>query len=302
MTTRRRRWDVLLSAALFLLLALLFVPECDDCYFIYWDFASWKDFLLVRPIPQEGVVLGVPSNGRYLGNLLGLILGKLAFSPLWPLRVLILGGGMLGLTLLLSRFFQGGPAGGRESFALALFLVVWAPWGIWQQVYSWSAAWANYLAPTLLLLPLLLLLRQGRPGPLAPRPAPLPVHRSVHRAQYRLSGPPLLRYGSGRTGPRPPGPPAAPSLRAALLAGSWAGLALSMTNSVFAQVDSGLRGVGLDLARDNPACHLYRGPPPPHSPLPDHQPPAAVAGTAAGLPPLEAVGLPPPPPPPLYRL
>ena len=163
MTTRRRRWDVLLSAALFLLLALLFVPECDDCYFIYWDFASWKDFLLVRPIPQEGVVLGVPSNGRYLGNLLGLILGKLAFSPLWPLRVLILGGGMLGLTLLLSRFFQGGPAGGRESFALALFLVVWAPWGIWQQVYSWSAAWANYLAPTLLLLPLLLLLRQGRP-------------------------------------------------------------------------------------------------------------------------------------------
>lgn len=64
MTTRRRRWDVLLSAALFLLLALLFVPECDDCYFIYWDFASWKDFLLVRPIPQEGVVLGVPSNGR----------------------------------------------------------------------------------------------------------------------------------------------------------------------------------------------------------------------------------------------
>lgn len=197
MTTRRRRWDVLLSAALFLLLALLFVPECDDCYFIYWDFASWKDFLLVRPIPQEGVVLGVPSNGRYLGNLLGLILGKLAFSPLWPLRVLILGGGMLGLTLLLSRFFQGGPAGGRESFALALFLVVWAPWGIWQQVYSWSAAWANYLVPALRgLLP-------------------------------------------------------APSLRAALLAGSWAGLALSMTNSVFAQVDSGLRGVGLDLARDN---------------------------------------------------
>ena len=30
MTTRRRRWDVLLSAALFLLLALLYVPECDD--------------------------------------------------------------------------------------------------------------------------------------------------------------------------------------------------------------------------------------------------------------------------------
>ena len=75
-----------------------------------------------------------------------------------------------------------------------------------------------------------------------------------------------------------------------------------MTNSVFAQVDSGLRGVGLDLARDNlPVIFtevLLR-------PIPlclTISLPAAVAGTAAGLPPLEAVGLPPPPPPPLYRL
>lgn len=201
MTTRRRRWDVLLSAALFLLLALLFVPECDDCYFIYWDFASWKDFLLVRPIPQEGVVLGVPSNGRYLGNLLGLILGKLAFSPLWPLRVLILGGGMLGLTLL--------------------------------------------------LLPLLLLLRQGRPDRW---PLVLLLSLSIglfteHNTVYLV----LLSSAMALAGlvPALRGLLPAPSLRAALLAGSWAGLALSMTNSVFAQVDSGLRGVGLDLARDN---------------------------------------------------
>ena len=206
MTTRRRRWDVLLSAALFLLLALLFVPECDDCYFIYWDFASWKDFLLVRPIPQEGVVLGVPSNGRYLGNLLGLILGKLAFSPLWPLRVLILGSGMLGLTLLLSRFFQGGPAGGRESFALGPSSWWYGPPGasgsrctaglrpgptIWPPPCSCSPCFSCSARAA---------------GPLAPRPAPLPVHRPVHRAQYRLSGPPLLRYGSGWTGPRPPPP------------------------------------------------------------------------------------------------
>ena len=180
MTTRRRRWDVLLSAALFLLLALLFVPECDDCYFIYWDFASWKDFLLVRPIPQEGVVLGVPSNGRYLGNLLGLILGKLAFSPLWPLRVLILGGGMLGLTLLL-------------SLSIGLFT-------------EHNTVYLVLLSSAMALAGLVPALRGLLP---------------------------------------------APSLRAALLAGSWAGLALSMTNSVFAQVDSGLRGVGLDLARDN---------------------------------------------------
>ena len=114
MTTRRRRWDVLLSAALFLLLALLFVPECDDCYFIYWDFASWKDFLLVRPIPQEGVVLGVPSNGRYLGNLLGVLQAKLYVTPLAFLRGVLLGGALIALVLLLARRFRS-RAVGRPS-------------------------------------------------------------------------------------------------------------------------------------------------------------------------------------------
>ena len=134
---------------------------------------------------------------------------------------------MLGLTLLLSRFFQGGPAGGRESFALALFLVVWAPWGIWQQVYSWSAAWANYLAPTLLLLPLLLLLRQGRPDRW---PLVLLLSLSIglfteHNTAYLV----LLSSAMALAGlvPRPPGPPAHPVSQAALLAGSWARLALA---------------------------------------------------------------------------
>lgn len=302
MTTRRRRWDVLLSAALFLLLALLFVPECDDCYFIYWDFASWKDFLLVRPIPQEGVVLGVPSNGRYLGNLLGLILGKLAFSPLWPLRVLILGGGMLGLTLLLSRFFQGG-AGRRPGILCPGPL----PGGMGplghlaagvQLVCGLGQLSGPHPAPAPPASPA----PPGAAGPLAPRPAPLPVHRPVHRAQYRLSGPPLLRYGSGRTGPRPPGPPARP-----VSPGRPAGRQLGRAGPEHDQLrlrSGGQRpaGGGAGSGPGQPACHLYRGPPPPHSPLPDHQPPAAVAGTAAGLPPLEAVGLPPPPPPPLHRL
>ncbi len=290
MTTRRRRWDVLLSAALFLLLALLFVPECDDCYFIYWDFASWKDFLLVRPIPQEGVVLGVPSNGRYLGNLLGLILGKLAFSPLWPLRVLILGGGMLGLTLLLSRFFQGGPAGGRESFALALFLVVWAPGASGSRCTAGLRPGPTIWPPTLLLLPLLLLLRQGRPDRW---PLVLLLSLSIglfteHNTAYLV----LLSSAMALAGlvPRPPGPPARP-----VSPGRPAGRQLGRAGPEHDQLrlrSGGQRpaGGGAGSGPGQPACHLYRGPPPPHSPLPDHQPPAAVAGTAAGLPPAGGCG------------
>ena len=57
------------------MLGLLFVPECDDCYFIFWKFDSWQDLLLTRPNTQDALVVGVPHNGRYLGNLLGLILG-----------------------------------------------------------------------------------------------------------------------------------------------------------------------------------------------------------------------------------
>ena len=84
MTTRRRRWDVLLSAALFLLLALLFVPECDDCYFIYWDFASWKDFLLVRPIPPGGRGAGRPIQRPVSGQPAGADPGQAGVFPSGP--------------------------------------------------------------------------------------------------------------------------------------------------------------------------------------------------------------------------
>ena len=39
---RKNRLVVLLA-----LLGLLFVPECDDCYFVYWSFDSLRDWLLI---------------------------------------------------------------------------------------------------------------------------------------------------------------------------------------------------------------------------------------------------------------
>ena len=226
------------------------------------------------PSPQEGRGAGRPHPTASISaaTCWGLILGKLAFSPLWPPQGAD-PGGRDARTHPCSLPLLPGRAGERPGIPLPwpLFLVVWAPWGIWQQVYSWSAAWANYLPPPCSCSPLLLLLRQG-PGPLAPRPAPLPVHRSVLPASII---PPiwsslLLRYGSGRDW----SPPLRGLLPAPVSPGRPAGRQLGRAgpehdpNSVFAQVDSGLRGVGAGSGPGQPACHLcHRGPPPPHSPL-----------------------------------
>lgn len=249
MKDKRIRWDILLTGLAFLMLAVLFVAECDDCYFVYWSFDSLWDFLRVRPIPEEGIVLGVPNNGRYLGNLLGLVLGKLAFSPLWPLRALILGGGLLLLTWLLARFVQRDGVNGREAFAIALFLVACAHRGVWQQVYSWAAAWANYLVPVAVILSVLLLLRENRPGRW-PLLFLLALAGGLFTEQNTIW---LVLTGSAiwLAGFLPGLQLPHKALRRALLLGSWAGLGVSMTNSVFNQVSSGERGLSVELVWKN---------------------------------------------------
>ena len=155
-----------LLCMLFLILGLLFVPECDDCYFVFWRFASWRDLLLTRPITDGAKVVGVPANGRYLGNLLGVLQGKLYFTPAGFLRGLLMGGALGALTLLLGRRFSGQRAGRegvyRDGLCIAFALVVLAPPGLWQEVYSWGAGLVNYLLPMLGILILLELLAGER--------------------------------------------------------------------------------------------------------------------------------------------
>lgn len=160
-----KRYPVLFLC-LFLVLGLLFVPECGDCYFVYWRFDSLGDLLLTRPITEGLPVVGVPANGRYLGNLLGVLQGKLYFTSFGFLRGLLLGGGLAGLTILLGRRFSNG-ANGSGGLALAFSLVLLAPRGIWQQVYAWGAGFVNYLLPMVGILMLLELLRDERPNPAA---------------------------------------------------------------------------------------------------------------------------------------
>ena len=140
------RWLIFLSLAL---LGLLFVPECDDCYFAYWTFDSLRDWLLTRPSEEGAVIVGVPENGRYLGNFLGVLQGKLYFVPgIGPLlRGLLMGGALFALVTLLARRTRGRGVGTGESPALAFALVLLAPRGIWQESFSWGAGLVNYLLP-----------------------------------------------------------------------------------------------------------------------------------------------------------
>lgn len=148
--------NILLVLALFSVCAL-FVPESDDCYFAYWQFTSLKDFLLTQPDTSQALIVSVPQNGRYLGNVLGVVLAKLFGSPLFFLRPLFFAGCLSALAWG-STLSLGPGIRKLESFGFMLSLLLLAPRGIWQEVYSWGAAYANYVTPMagLIFLPWLL--------------------------------------------------------------------------------------------------------------------------------------------------
>ena len=61
-TLRGGRLPAALALIGLALLGLLFVPECDDCYFVYWSFDSLRDWLLTRPSTAGAEIVGVPEN------------------------------------------------------------------------------------------------------------------------------------------------------------------------------------------------------------------------------------------------
>ena len=246
-TRAPRRGLAVLAFAGLVLLGLLFVPECDDCYFVYWTFDSLKDWLLTRPVTEGARIVGVPENGRYLGNFLGVLQGKLYFVPgIGPLvRGLLMGGALFGVTVLLSRRARGGAVGRGEALALAFALVLLAPRGIWQEGYSWGAGLVNYVLP----LGILLLLVDCFAGE---RPPSWPLVGLLALADCLFLEPVTLLLAAA-------GPLAAwrwrksPKRRAALALwlGSWLGSALMVTAPGYWAGSSQDRRVDWSLALDH---------------------------------------------------
>ncbi len=239
-----RKWHPILCLCLFVVLGLLFVPECDDCYFVYWKFASLQDLLLTRPVTEGVPVVGVPANGRYLGNLLGVLQGKLYFTSFGFLRGMLIGGVLAGLTILLGRRFS--PSGKGAGLALAFSLIMLAPRGIWQQVYSWGAGFVNYLLPMVGILILLELLQKERPnfGVCFLVTFCCCLFLEPITILLCLSCMVFLLYTIIRERKR---------LSAALTValGAILGAAVMFSNSGYAQVGSDSRAIGLDLVKRN---------------------------------------------------
>lgn len=239
-----RKQGPVLLLCLFIVLGLLFVPECDDCYFVYWRFASLRDLLLTKPITEGLPVVGVPANGRYLGNLLGVLQGKLYFTPVGFLRGLLFGGALAGLTLLLGRRFS--TEGKGEGLALAFSLVLLAPRGIWQQVYSWGAGFVNYLLPMAGILILLELLRQKRPNPAACFVVTVCCCLFLEPVTILLCLGSIVFFLYTFSGNRERRPVAISVLLGALL-----GTAVMFFNPGYTQVGSDTRAMGLELVKRN---------------------------------------------------
>ena len=242
------RWAISFVLLALLVLGLLFVPECDDCYFIFWKFDSWQDLLLTQPNTQDALVVGVPHNGRYLGNLLGVLQAKLYVTPLAFLRGVLLGGALIALVLLLARRFRSKAVGRGEAFLLSAALVVISSRGLWQQVYSWGAALVNYLLPMLGLLILLGWMEKNpkRPTSLA-RTALLALacclFMETVTIYLALAAFAVLVWAWFFCRDRLPG-------ATALALGSWLGAAIMFLSPGYAQTGSDTRSVGLELARE----------------------------------------------------
>lgn len=157
---QRRRWVDAALIFLVVILAALFPLESDDCYFYFWQYGSFRDFLMARPDTTLAKLVGIPQNGRYLGNMLGVVLAKAYDSPFFLLRVVYFAGGLLTLA------WAGAKALCRTEYRrpgmwFLLSMLILAPRGLWQEVYSWGAAYVNYVTPVVLMAVLLVLLRRA---------------------------------------------------------------------------------------------------------------------------------------------
>lgn len=171
---KRKSWDLrhrsylLLLCAFFFVLACWFVPECDEYYFQYWSFDSLSDFIHTNPRDTGVLLVGIPANGRYLGNALGILQAKLYAAPGGVyLRAALFAACSIGLLRLLYGYFlqmtkisQEGDKLAEETgqmerrrllksggFVLCALLLVGAPYGIYSQVLAWGAGFANYVPP-----------------------------------------------------------------------------------------------------------------------------------------------------------
>ncbi len=157
-----------LYKALFLLffiytsiVAFTCIPCSDDIFFRAWTFDSIIDMFTLQPNNWGKYTFAIPYNGRYLGNIVGLLLGKSYNSAIGGiLRGLFITSSFLSLFILLNQLL-----GKTKKHSLLLaFLLVLTPVNLYSQVIHWTAGFSNYFLPVLGILSLFLLLSKNSPS------------------------------------------------------------------------------------------------------------------------------------------
>ena len=145
-SSRLAKTFLFLAIVYVLLVAITCIPCSDDFFFRKWEFSSLKDMFALRPCNWGDYTFAIPYNGRYLGNIIGLLLGKSYNSFIGHVvRVLVLMGGMVGFFALLSQFVS---ASLKQSLFLLTVLVL-TPVNLYTQTMHWTAGFSNYFLPML---------------------------------------------------------------------------------------------------------------------------------------------------------
>lgn len=127
-------------------IALNFIMISDDYIFANLKFNGIFEFVF----NNNGTETYAIKNGRYLGNLLGILISMTyKFDNLKYIRGIFMGSGIFILILLCSKLSM---LEKEKSFIISTLLILLAPIGIYRQVYSWTSAYMNYLVSTILFL------------------------------------------------------------------------------------------------------------------------------------------------------
>lgn len=136
------------------IIALNFILSTDDYIFANLNFYNMWEFIF----NNKGTNTWDIKNGRYIGNTIGVLLSMTyKFEYLKYIRGIFMGSGIFILILLCSELSN---LDKNIKFIITTALILLAPVEIYAQVYSWTAAYVNYLIPTIIFLIILLILRK----------------------------------------------------------------------------------------------------------------------------------------------
>lgn len=131
-----------------IIISLNFIVTGDDYFFLNSGYKSLLNSIFFNS-----------NNGRYLGNLLGIVVSNLSkFQTLQYIRCIIMGTGLFLIILFCNKLSN---LEIDQSFIISALIILIAPSSLYREVYSWTPGYMNYLMPVLLIFTILYILQKN---------------------------------------------------------------------------------------------------------------------------------------------